>query len=149
MAAMVRRRASGGFELPLVAADAISLFTPEGERDWVPGWLPRYPGGPDEAPGTVFTTEALGRETIWVILEIDRSAGRAAYARTTRNLHAGTVRVDCVDIAPQRCTVSVSYDLTTLSDAGTLDEYRPEPFAETMQAWLAAVEDHLATRTAD
>ena len=72
---------SGQFELPLSAAEAIWLFTPEGERVWEPGWNPQYPAGdPSEAPGTVFTTAAHSSETIWVIVEIDRSEGSATYA---------------------------------------------------------------------
>jgi len=146
MAEARRRQATGGFELPLAAAEAISVFTPEGERAWVPGWEPRYPAGrSSEQAGTVFTTKAHGTETVWVIIEIDRAAGRAGYVRITRGVHAGTVRVACVDAGPDRCAVAVSYDLTALDDGdGALDEYRPETFAETMKAWRTAIVAHLA-----
>ena len=33
------------FALNLPSERALGLFTPEGERDWVDGWDPAYPGG--------------------------------------------------------------------------------------------------------
>jgi hypothetical protein len=60
----MRSRPSGSFELDLRASVAIDLFTPEGERDWVPGWDPAYPDGrASEEPGTVFSTDVAGVPT--------------------------------------------------------------------------------------
>jgi hypothetical protein len=81
----MRLLSSGQFGVALVAARAIGFFTPEGERAWVPGWDPRYPGGlPSEDSGTVFVTNSGGIETLWVVLDIDRGAATAAYAHIPR-----------------------------------------------------------------
>ena len=54
----MKRVGEGQFELPIAAAEAINLFTPEGERAWAPGWSPEYPAGEaSESTGTVFTTD--------------------------------------------------------------------------------------------
>ena len=136
----------GEFELPVSAAAAMELFTPEGERDWVPGWDPRYPAGqPSEERGTVFRTVAHGVTSIWLILELDRSRRRAEYARVTPGVHAGTVSVACEDTEPERCRVSVRYDLTTLGTPDVLEPYRPEPFAEMMETWAAMTTDYLTS----
>jgi hypothetical protein len=60
---------SGRVRVPLPPDAVIHYFTPEGERDWVPGWDPAYPAGaPAElAPGLVFETEAHGPRTTWVV----------------------------------------------------------------------------------
>jgi hypothetical protein len=55
----------GQFTLPISVENAMSLFTPEGERRWAgPSWDPVYPipgaASDDSAPGTVFTTERRG-----------------------------------------------------------------------------------------
>ena len=145
----MRHTSSGQFELLLPAAEAISLFTPEGERAWAPGWDPQYPAGePSEASGTTFTTSAHGLETIWVILEIDRSGGSAKYSRVTPGHHAGTVSVSCIDSVPGRSTVVVSYDMTLLPDASPadIDVYSPERFPEMMQHWSIALEAYLESR---
>lgn len=146
----MRHTSSGHFELPLASAEAIRLFTPEGEQAWVPGWNPKYATGePSEAPGTVFTTTAHGVHTIWVIVEIDRSGGSANYARVTPRHHAGLVRVQCVDSRPGHSTVRVSYDVSLLGDhdSSGFDTYAPERFAEMMRAWSEAIGTYLDSQT--
>ncbi len=141
----MRLQSSGQFDVALPAADAIGLFTPEGERAWVPGWDPAYPDGqPSEDPGTVFVTLSLGVETTWVVLEIDRPTATAAYARITPGHHAGVVRVGCTDAATGRSTVLVVYDMTLLdTDPAELDAYSEDRFELMMQEWSDAVAAHL------
>ena len=80
----MRRLVSGQFELNVPAKKAIWFFTPEGEKAWVPGWNPVYPGSePSETSGTVFTTDVGGVDTIWLIQTIDRGGCTAAYSRVT------------------------------------------------------------------
>ena len=142
----MRRRASGQIEIPLPAGEAIWLFTPEGERAWVPGWDPVYPGGePSESDGTVFVTDVHGLRTTWVINSIDRGTGKASYARTTPGAHAGTVGVDCEDSRPGYCTVTVRYDMTVIDDAdeSVLDPYRAGPFDQMLDSWATAIRAYL------
>ena len=134
----MRRVVSGEFELKSSAADAIGLFTPEGERAWGPGWNPIYPSGEvSESSGTVFTTDVGGVVTIWLIQMIDRDECSAAYLRVTPGHHAGTVKVDCGDGADGNCVVSVTYDMSLLpgSDPAALDAYNDVSFQSTMNDW--------------
>ena len=143
----MRRVVSGGFELSASAEAAIDFFTPEGEREWVPGWDPVYPGGePSESPGTVFITDAHGVDTIWLIQVIDREAGSAVYARATPGQNAGTVRVQCADREEGGCSVTVTYDMTLLpgSDASALDAYDDDSFKAMMDHWAAEVSRQLS-----
>jgi hypothetical protein len=137
----MRLQSSGHFVVALPATDAIGLFTPEGERAWVPAWDPTYPGGqPREDSGTVFVTDSGGVETTWVVLEIDRHGATAAYARITPGHHAGIVRVACADNASGYSTVTVAYDMTLLSDdLSELDAYAEGSFELMMQEWSDAV----------
>ncbi len=136
----MRQQSSGRFEVALPAVAAIDLFTPEGERAWVPGWNPQYGTEmPSEAPGSVFTTEVDGVSTIWVIIDIDRKAAIAAYARVTPGGHAGTVRVECVDNAHGGCTTTVAYDITPLDDGADTEAYSDAGFATMMTDWAAAI----------
>lgn len=142
----MRTRSSGQFVVGLPAAEAIDLFTPEGERAWVPGWDPAYPAGrPSEDSGTVFVTNSGGVETTWVVLEIDRRRGAAAYARITPGHHAGTVRVACANAESERSTVTVTYDMTLLGDdPGELDAHAKPNFEIMMKEWADAVSAHLS-----
>ena len=138
----MRHRATGSFDLPIPAAEAISYFTPEGERDWAPGWDPIYPAGEvSETPGTVFITSHGDDQTIWTIHAIDRAACAAAYSRHNVDKWAGTVSVRCEDIGSQGCTVTVDYDTTVLpgGDLAILHHFDDEAYEEMMNHWSEAV----------
>ena len=137
----MRLHSSGQFVVALPAVRAIDLFTPEGERAWVPGWDPRYPAGRSgEDPGTVFVTDSDGIETTWVVMEIDRQKATAAYVRITPGQHAGIVRVACADTANGNCTATVTYDMTLLGDdASALDAYAERSFERMLQEWSSAI----------
>lgn len=145
-ARLMRRVASGQFELHLPAREAIGLFTPEGERGWAPGWDPNYPAGEvATTAGTVFTTDAHGMETIWLIQNVDTAECKVAYSRVTPGHHAGTVRVDCKDASHGGCVVSVSYDMSSLpgSDPTGLDAYDEASFAAMLNHWSHAINHSL------
>src|SRR4051794_27378406 len=115
MAASLRRTAEITVALP--RAQAMALFTAEGERRWVDGWDPRFPDRERrEGAGAVFVTEHGGAATTWVVA--DHEDVRVRYARVTPGVAAGTVEVAAVGGGPQSTRVSVTYDLTALSDAG-------------------------------
>ena len=101
----------------LPSEQAITLFTPEGERRWADGWDPRYPQRDRrEGPGTVFITSHGAHQTTWVM--VDHGPMGVRYARVTEGMTAGTVAVDVV-ATPERSThVRVTYDLTALTPAG-------------------------------
>jgi len=146
----MRYKPAGSFSVALPTGRAIELFTPEGERGWVPGWNPVYPDrSASETPGTIFTTTANRVDTTWVIIGIDRAAGTAAYARTTPGHHAGIVRVHCeaAESDPGSFRVRVEYDMTLLegADAAELRPYEPASFDAVMQEWQSLLEHHLGS----
>ena len=99
---------TGTIHVPLPPDRALELFTPEGEREWVPGWDPHH-----HSP-TVFATDHGGSDTLWVIT--DQEPRRMRYARVTPGVHAGTVEVRCRPEADDsRTRADVTYDLTELS----------------------------------
>ncbi len=139
-----RQRLTGRIQVGLPPARAFRLFTPEGERDWAPGWDPRYPvPAPDDTePGTVFETSAHGQRTVWLVL--DRQPGRhISYARVAPGDRAGTVTVvlDAAGPHGQSSEVEVTYDLTALSEAAA---HHLREFAEGYPAYLRSWEDAIA-----
>jgi hypothetical protein len=103
------------------------LFTPVGERAWVPHWDPVFPAGEHgdgSAPDTVFLTG----DTHWVVTH--RTAGHVRYARVTPGVRAGTVDVR---VRPDGATATaeVTYEMTPLA-AG--DDYDPA-----IREWEAAI----------
>jgi hypothetical protein len=118
----MRSVCSGSLHVALPPARAAALFTPEGERSWVPHWDPAYPGGRD---GPVFTTD--GGATVWLAL------GGLRYARVTPGLQAGIVAVRC-EREGAGTRAHVEYDLTALSPAADLAGFGAG-FAGRMREW--------------
>ena len=134
----VRRRLTGRISVALPPAEAFRLFTPRGEEDWAHGWHPGFPApaADDTEPGTVFTTSAHGRETVWVVT--DREQGRRiAYARVAGGTTAGTITV-ILDSSGDGTEAEVTYDLTALTKQA-VDELRE--FAEGYLVFLSSWQD--------
>ena len=114
---------TGAITVPLPPTKAIELFTPEGERDWVPGWDPNHHSD------TVFTTDHGGAHTTWVVLAAE--PGTVRYARVSDD-RAGTVEVCC---RPQGdgTQADVTYDLTPL-EPHALDDFAAS-YAAMLEEW--------------
>jgi hypothetical protein len=139
---------SAVLHLPIPPQEALPLFTPEGEREWVAGWEPEplhAPGGSLSNEGAVFRTAVGGEETLWLVLEVDSAAGRAAYVRITPGSRLGTVHVRCVP-ADGGTDVTVRYRLTALSPSGesVIEALTAEAFATTIEGWRRDLERLLA-----
>jgi hypothetical protein len=135
---VIVERLTGQLRVALSPAAAFRLFTPLGERDWAPGWAPRFPvpAIDDREPGTVFETQAHDRLATWVVVE--RTSGRSiTYARVVPHQDAGIVTVT-LDGAGGESTVTVTYALTALSEAGTA---HLRAFARGYPAYLASWQD--------
>lgn len=131
----------GAITVPCGGAEALELFTPEGERDWVDDWSPDYlfrAGGGDEID-TVFRTAHGGEETEWIVLDHDREALTLAYARLTPGSRVGTVTVSIEPIDDTSCWAEICYEMTATSEAGnaTLRRFDRKAFAAMLADWEA------------
>ncbi|GAB3966271.1 hypothetical protein GCM10029978_031030 [Actinoallomurus acanthiterrae] len=136
-----RHRLTGTIRVGLPPEEAFRLFTPVGERDWVDGWDPRFPvpTEDDTAPGTAFETAAHGRVTTWVVTA--REPGRAvSYARVTPGAQAGTVSVVLDGEDGPGTRVTVTYELTALTEAAQ-DELRhfAAGYPDFLRSWERAI----------
>jgi hypothetical protein len=139
---------SSDITVALPPPDAMTLFTPEGERSWAgkDGWNPRYPvPSRTVGAGAVFTTQHQGRLTIWVI--VDQQPDRIRYARVTPHGLAGTVEVRALSGSRAATTVHVTYDLTALTDAAAdeLAGFAAGYHAE-IDTWASDIAESLAGR---
>jgi hypothetical protein len=136
---MTRRTLTGHLSVALPPDQAFSLFTARGEQKWVPHWEPSFPASvvDDAAPGTVFQTH--DPTSTWIV--IDSTPGRhIRYSRVTPGTSAGTVSVT-LDEAGGHSDVTVTYDLTALTDAGAVQLSR---FADGYRDFLAGWQDAIA-----
>lgn len=124
--------------------EAFFCFTPEGERDWAPGWDPRYhhPADGTLARGMVFTTGEGADHTIWTMVRHEPPQ-LVEYVRTTPASRTGTVLVQLAAEGAARTRVTVTYTLTSLNDEGgrvlaEMDDAKFRGFIESWEQMIAA-----------
>ncbi len=124
---------TGSFTLPCTPDVALPLFTPEGERSWVPDWTPKYLSGATDEAGAVWTTSAGSVPVTWVT--VIRDSDHVRYARVSANGTAGFVDVRCApDSAGTR--VHVEYDLTATNHAGAASlEHLADGYDDMLHEW--------------
>ncbi len=121
------------------------LFSPLGEKQWVPGWDPtmHYPPTGESTEGAVFTTSQGGEpDTIWSIVEYEPRDFRVKYLRVTPGSRVAVVEVQC-DAAPEGTTrVRVAYTFTALSEEGNkyLADFTEPYYRDYIESWRAAIE---------
>jgi hypothetical protein len=91
------------------------LFGAHRERDWAPGWNPRFvwPPIPQDREGMVFTVTAGHGTAIWINTLFDLERGRVQYASIIPNTMVTLVDVKLRPVGPQT-QVTVAYHRTAL-----------------------------------
>jgi hypothetical protein len=140
---------AGVVRLDADMAAALWYFTPEGEREYVPGWEPEYlhPGDGVLQEGLTFRTEHGDETTIWFVSRYDPAAGAVDYIRLTPGSRVGRVTVRLTPLAPQRTEVTIAYALTSLSLEGDrrLERFATE-FDGTLEEWERTLASLIARR---
>ena len=137
-------------QLPLPASRAFSLFTPQGERRWVPDWNPLFlhPSDGSLELGAVFLTQTDSdtTETIWLVLALDLLQGHVAYARITPSSRLARVDILVTPESERSSRVRVSYEYTALSEAGNtyLMGFTEDYFQSYIDSWQELIVAHLS-----
>jgi hypothetical protein len=129
------------------AADLFPLFSPEGEKLWVPGWdYEKVTEGAELREGYIFLTRAhdhAATEAIWIVKRCDPLTHFVQFYKIEPGDKVGVVTVKCSELAPSRSRVEVTYDYTALSASGetfvsAFDEAAYEAFIAEWQRLLTA-----------
>ena len=141
---------TGAVTVTLPVAEAFPLFSPEGEKLWVPGWAPEalYPPGVEWTQGQIFRTQEERGPGVWVISALDRDAHSVEYFRVESNRYVARVRVHCEADGASRTLAHVSYLFVGLTDIGNADitGMTREAYAEKMQRWERMIAEYLNGR---
>jgi hypothetical protein len=140
---------SGGFTLPMPSEAAFGLFSPLGEKAWVPGWDPElvHPPGATWERGLVFRTREERGDAIWVVTALDHVRHEVEYYRVEAGRYVARVNVRCSAGPDGRTDVRVTYTFVGLSDVGNQDiaAMSPEAYEEKMGRWEAWIRTALMT----
>lgn len=146
---------SGVVGVPLPVDEAFQLFTPEGERAWVPGWAPSYPmlaqsahDPPEPYAGMVFVTDDDGDDVPrrWVVTRWDPDAHRVSYSYVRAGRLATMIDV-AVDRDGQSSVARVRYRMSALTPAAEV-EVRSfgAGYVNMLAGWGQLIRRHLEER---
>jgi hypothetical protein len=141
----------GAFTLSVPPTAAFDLFSPLGEKRWVPEWNPElsYPPGVAWERGLIFRTAEERGEAVWLVTGLDRERHVVEYHRVEAGRYVATVAVRCRAEGPRKTEVSVKYLFVGLSDAGNEDiaAMSSTLYEEKMRRWREWIEACLSTKT--
>src|SRR3990170_1901982 len=125
---------SGCFILSVPPDVAFELFSPLGEKLWVPDWNPEllYPPGFSWERGLIFRTAEERGEAVWVVTALDRERHEVEYHRVEAGRYVATVRV--------------TYLFVGLSEVGNQDiaAMSQTSYEEKMRRWQDWIHRHLS-----
>ncbi len=139
----------GGLTVEAPAEDAFQLFSPQGEKLWVPGWSPEllYPPERGWQAGLIFRTQEELGEAVWVVAALDRLRHEVTYYRVEPGRYVAQVNVRCQAKGRSETDVAVSYTFVGLSEAGNreIGDMSNTAYEEKMKRWHGWISKYLSS----
>ena len=130
---------SGGFSIAAPVDTAFELFSPLGEKRWVPGWKPEllHPPGETWIQGLVFRTKEQRGEAVWFVTALDRQRHEVEYCRVEPGHYVARIRVRCHAGTGGQTDVKVAYSYIGLSAGGNreIKSMTADAFDQKMKKW--------------
>jgi Polyketide cyclase / dehydrase and lipid transport len=135
----------GGFSIDAPVDTAFELFSPLGEKRWVPSWNPEllHPPGETWARGLIFRTKEQRGEAVWFVTDLNRERHEVEYSRVDPTRYVARVRVQCKARGAGKTDVTVTYTFVGLTPGGnreikSMTESAYEDKMKRWQGWIAA-----------
>lgn len=140
---------TGRFTVPGPIETVFDLFSPLGERAWVPDWNPEFlhPSGVVWACGQIFRTQEETGEAVWIVTGLNCEAHQVEYHRVEPHRYVARVRVMCTTAPEDRNTeVSTAYAFVGLSSQGNdeIGAMTDALYAGKMKRWERWINQYLA-----
>jgi hypothetical protein len=141
---------SGSFAVSSRLDAVFELFSPLGEKLWVPDWNPEllHPPGVGWERGLIFRTQEELGEAVWVVTVLDRERHVVEYHRIEPGRYVARVRVQCQARGVQQTEVAVTYTFVGLSDAGNqaIAAMSQTAYEQKMRRWQGWITGYLSGR---
>jgi hypothetical protein len=137
---------TAGFEMNRKAETLFPLFSPEGERLWVPGWeYENIMGTTTLHEDYVFLTKShdhAAGSAVWIVKEFDPEAYRVQYYKIEPGEKVGIVTVACTPLDDSSTRVDVTYTYTGLSESGNrfIANFTKADFEDFIKEWKELLE---------
>ncbi len=140
------------FEMALPVSELFPLFSPEGEKYWVPGWdYQNVMGTTELSEDYVFLTKSHDHgatDAIWLVKKYERDAHLVEFYRIEPSDKVGLVKVKCTELAAGRTEVEVTYRYIALSETGErfISGFTAEAYKEFIGEWQKLLRDYFASK---
>lgn len=132
---------TAGFDIAQPVEDLFPLFSPEGEKLWVPGWdYENIMGTADLAEDYVFLTEGhdhVSGKAIWLVKKFDPDSWLVQFYRIEPEDKVGIVTVQCFSRGTALTHIQVTYKYIALSDRGRhfINNFSEDVYAAFIGEW--------------
>jgi len=139
------------FEMDIPVSALFPLFSPEGEKKWVPDWdYQNLMGTIDLSEDYVFLTKSHDHGTtdaIWLVKRYDRKAHLVEFYKVEPDDKVGVVKVKCTELTAERSVVEVSYKYLALSATGEsfISSFTSAVFEEFIGQWQTLLLSYFAS----
>jgi hypothetical protein len=140
------------FEMAIPVVDLFPLFSPEGEKYWVPDWdYVNVMGTTELAEDYVFLTKTHDHGTtdaIWIVKKYDPKSHYVQFYKIEPDDKIGVVTVKCTQLEAARTRVQVTYKYTALSATGELfvSEFSKSAYEKFIAEWQMLLSKYFESR---
>jgi hypothetical protein len=143
---------TASFEIAHAVGKLFPLFSPEGEKQWVPGWdYKNVMGTTDLSEDYIFLTKTHDHHTtdaIWIVKKYDPQSHFVQFYKIQPEDKIGVVTVKCFEIEAKRTKIQVTYEYKALSTTGEkfIDAFSESVYAEFIAEWQRLLSNHLKSK---
>ena len=140
------------FEIAQPIEALFPLFSPEGEKWWVPGWdYVNIMGTTDLSEDYIFLTQShdhASTQAIWLVKRYDPAAYLVQYYKVEPEDKVGIVTVRCITQAADRTQVLVSYEYIALAEKGRhfIESFTAEAYQAFIAEWETLLRHYFASQ---
>jgi hypothetical protein len=140
------------FEMALPVEELFPLFSPEGEKLWVPDWDYKNVMETTElSEDYVFLTKTHDHGTtdaIWIVKRYDPGSYFVQYYKIEPEDKVGVVTVNCMELEPERTRVHVTYEYIALSSTGEkfISEFSESAYEKFIGQWQTLLSTYFESK---
>ena len=133
-------------------ADIFPLFSPEGEKHWVPGWDYKNVMGTTElSDDYVFLTKTHDHGTsdaIWIVKKYDPKLHFVQFYKIEPGEKIGVVTVKCTELEASKTMIRVTYKYLALSKGGEefITVFNESTYEEFIDEWQKLLTNYFKSK---
>jgi hypothetical protein len=141
------------FSLDFPISKLFPLFSPEGEKHWVPGWdYENVMGKTELCEDYVFLTKTHDHgetDAIWIVKVFDPESYFVQFYKIEPEYKVGVVTVECTELSPTITNVQVTYKYQALSTLGEefIAEFNERVYEEFIGEWQESLTNYIRAST--